>query len=75
MFANPGKYDLALSVLNALLGLCFADVRAERAKPTPDEGAVRRLQARFMEYYAQRERLGGADEAALQAVIDICWRR
>lgn len=67
---DDGKYNLALSCLGAMLGLCFADVRAEQAKPMPDADAARRLQARFMDIYAQRARLAGADGAALQAIID-----
>lgn len=67
---DDGKYNLALSVLNAVIVLCFADVRAEQAKPSADVDAARRLQARFTDYYAQRALLAGADGAALQAVID-----
>ena len=64
------KYSLALAVLNAMVGLCFTDVRAERSKSPPDADVVRRLQARFEDYYAQRECLACADAAALQAVIN-----
>ena len=67
---DDGKYNLALSVLYGMIGLCFADVRAEQAKQAPDADVARRLHARFMDCYAQRARLAGADGAALQAVID-----
>lgn len=67
---DDGKYSLALSALNAAIGLCFADVRAEQAKLTSDADAARRLQARFTECYPQRARLAGADGSALQAIID-----
>lgn len=67
---DEGKYTLALAVLNAMIGLCFADVRAEQDKSAAHANAARRLQARFMCYYAQRARLAGDDGAALQAIID-----
>ena len=69
-YIEDGQYSLALAVLNSAIGWCFADVRAERAKSPPDVDAVRRLQALFDGYYAQRARLASADAAGLQAVID-----
>lgn len=64
------KYNLALSCLSAMLRLCFAELRAEQAKPMPDVDAARRLQARCMACYAQRARFAGAGGAAMQAIID-----
>ena len=64
------RYVTALSVMNAMVGLCFADVRAEQAKPAPDDEAVRRLQARFADHYKQRDSLYQADDAKLQAITD-----
>ncbi|MCE3606836.1 hypothetical protein LXA47_25000 [Massilia sp. P8910] len=72
---DDGQYNLALSVLNAAMGFCFADVRAGHVKPMPDADAARRLQARFMACYAQRARLASGDGVTLQAIITDVGQR
>lgn len=52
-----------------MLGLCFANVRAEHAKPMPNADAARRVKAWFMGCYAQRARLADVVGAGLRAII------
>lgn len=63
-------YLLALSILNSLVGICFTALNAERSRAEPDQAKVDQLKERFGTYYAQREALGQADEAALQKIVD-----
>ena len=42
---DSDKYNLGFSVLNASIGLCFADMPAEQAKPTSNADTVQRLKA------------------------------
>lgn len=66
---NGESYDLALSVMNNLVGARFLELRAETAKPKPDAAAVERLRAEFLDVYGQRERLHVADDVVLQTII------
>jgi hypothetical protein len=67
---DSDKCNLGLSVLNASIGLCFADMPAEQAKPTSNADTVQRLKARFGEYYARRVRLAWAKGVAQHAIIE-----
>ena len=67
---NDGKYYLALSILNNLIGSSFSDFRVEEKKPKSNAEQVDRLKVKFHDLYRQREYLRSADDAALQAIID-----
>lgn len=73
-YIDDGRYKLVISCFGAMLGLCFAAVRAELVETVPDAATVWRLDARFMEFYGRCARPTGADGTALQATIDdIGW--
>lgn len=70
MNTNSGEnYNLAMSIMNNLVGARFADLRAETAKPKPNAVVVGRLRAQFQDACGKRERLLLADDAVLQAII------
>jgi hypothetical protein len=69
MAVTGGNYDLAMSVMNNLVGARFLELRAETVKSKPDAAAVDRLREQFQDAYGQRERLVFADDVVLQTII------
>lgn len=67
---NHLQYELALSVLNSMIGICFQDLEAERNKISPDQSIVIKLKAAFADVCRRRDALVQFDASELRAVID-----
>jgi hypothetical protein len=68
---NSLKYELALSVMNAMSGFCFRDLEAVRRKPSVDLLAVGRLQLEYRRLCAERDALPLKGEAVWDEVIAV----
>ena len=66
------KYQLALSTLNSLVGIRFAELQAAQQEDSPVAEKVDSLKIKFQECFNRRDQLRSANELELQTVIDDC---
>lgn len=66
------KYQLALSTLNSLVGIRFAELQAAQQEDPPAAEKVDGLKTKFQESFNRRDTLRSANDVELQAVIDDC---
>lgn len=64
------QYELALSILNSMVGFCFQDLDVALEKAFPDYVEVTKLKNNFAEACMRRDLLARGNEVKWQAAID-----
>ena len=67
---NDQNYNLALTILNNVVGIIFKDLQDAQLAPVVDVDQVRRFNEEFQRIFNARENLRSATAEELQAIIN-----